>query len=101
VEGLVEGAAILDQRRVSVRGGVFDNPAMRGSISMAELGLALIFISRSVTRIYQRRAISRYGIAGVRAAQTPGTGVIPLWVSLVAVIGWSTAVVAGALILLL
>lgn len=69
---------------------------MRPSIQATELGLALIFISRSVTRIYQRRAIALYGMAGARVAQIPGNGVIPIWVSLLAVIGWSTALVAGA-----
>jgi hypothetical protein len=72
---------------------------MRPSIPATELGLALILISRSVTRIYQRRAIELYGIAGVRAAQIPGTGVIPLWVSVMAVIGWTTALSAGIWIL--
>ena len=69
---------------------------MRPSIQATELGLALIFISRSVTRIYQRRAIALYGMAGARVAQIPGNGVIPIWVSLLAVVGWSTALVAGA-----
>jgi hypothetical protein len=69
---------------------------MRASIQATELGLALIFISRSVTRIYQRRAIALYGMAGARVAQIPGNGVIPIWVSLLAVIGWSTALVSGA-----
>jgi hypothetical protein len=66
------------------------------SISVSEIGLAVIFISRSVTRIYQRRAVELYGIAGVRAAQTPGSGVIPTWVSLVAVIGWGATLLAVA-----
>lgn len=72
---------------------------MRPSIPATELGLALIFIARSVTRIYQRRAIALYGIAGARAAQIPGNGVIPLWVSVLAVIGWLTALSAGVWIL--
>lgn len=66
------------------------------SISVSEIGLAVIFISRSFTRIYQRRALELYGIAGVRAAQTPGSGVIPTWVSLVAVIGWGATLLAVA-----
>jgi hypothetical protein len=71
------------------------NGAMRPSITATELGLVLIFISRSVTRIYQRRAIELYGMAGAKVAQIPGNGVIPLWVSFIAVIGWSTALVAA------
>jgi hypothetical protein len=73
---------------------------MRGSISAIEVGLALTFISRSVTRIYQRRAIARLGLAGVRAAETAGSGVIPLWVSLLAVVGWSMSLGAAAVFLL-
>jgi hypothetical protein len=72
---------------------------MRPAIIATELGLALIFISRSVTRIYQRRAIALYGLAGAKVAHIPGNGVIPLWVSVLAVIGWSTALVAGVWIL--
>jgi hypothetical protein len=68
---------------------------VRGSIPITEIGLAVIFISRSVTRIYQLRAVELYGIAGVRAAQTPGSGVIPTWVSLVAVIGWAATLLAA------
>ena len=66
------------------------------SISVSEIGLAMIFISRSFTRIYQRRAIELCGIAGARAAQTPGSGVIPTWVSLLAVIAWATTLLAVA-----
>jgi hypothetical protein len=65
-------------------------------ISVSEIGLAVILMSRSFTRIYQRRAVELYGIAGVRAAQTPGSGVIPTWVSLVAVIGWGATLLAVA-----
>ena len=66
------------------------------SIAVTEIGLAVIFISRSVTRIYQRRAVELYGIAGARAAQTPGSGVIPTWVSLLAVIAWAVTLLAVA-----
>ena len=69
---------------------------MRGSITATEIGLAVIFISRSFTRIYQRRAVALYGIAGVRAAQIPGSGVIPTWVSLLAVTGWAATLLAVA-----
>jgi hypothetical protein len=69
---------------------------VRGPIPVTEVGLAVILISRSFTRIYQRRAVELYGIAGVRAAQTPGSGVIPTWVSLVAVIGWAATLFAAA-----
>jgi hypothetical protein len=65
-------------------------------ISVSEIGLAVILMSRSFTRIYQRRAVELYGIAGVRAAQTPGSGVIPTWVSLVAVISWGATLLAVA-----
>jgi hypothetical protein len=65
-------------------------------IPVSEIGLAVILMSRSFTRIYQRRAVELYGIAGVRAAQTPGSGVIPTWVSLVAVIGWGATLLAVA-----
>lgn len=65
-------------------------------ISVSEIGLAVILMSRSFTRIYQRRAVELYGIAGVLAAQTPGSGVIPTWVSLVAVIGWGATLLAVA-----
>jgi hypothetical protein len=66
------------------------------SISVSEIGLAVILISRSFTRIYQRRAVELYGIAGVRAAQTPGSGVIPTWVSLLTVVGWGATLLAVA-----
>ena len=68
-------------------------------IPVSEIGLAVILISRSLTRIYQRRAVELYGIAGVRAAQTPGSGVIPTWVSLVALIGWAGTLLAVAWLL--
>jgi hypothetical protein len=69
---------------------------VRGAIPVTELGLAVILISRFFTRIYQRRAVALDGIAGVRAAQTPGSGAIPMWVSLVAVIGWAATLLAAA-----
>jgi hypothetical protein len=65
-------------------------------ISVSEIGLAVILMSRSFTRIYQRRAVELYGIAGVRVAQTPGSGVIPTWVSLLTVIGWGATLLAVA-----
>jgi hypothetical protein len=69
---------------------------MRSSISAVEIGLALIFMSRSLTRLYQRGAVAMHGLAGARAAEIPGSGVVPAWVSLLALTGWSTALVAGA-----
>jgi hypothetical protein len=72
---------------------------MRPSIPATELGLALILVSRCMTRIYQRRAMALYGIAGVKATEIPGNGVIPVWVSVVAVTGWLTALSAGLWIL--
>jgi hypothetical protein len=69
---------------------------VRGSIPLSEIGLAVILISRSFTRVYQRRAVALYGIAGMRAAQTPGSGAIPTWVSLVALIGWAATLLAVA-----
>jgi len=72
---------------------------VRGSIPLSEIGLAVILISRSFTRIYQRRAVALYGIAGMRAAQTPGSGAIPTWVSLVALIGWAGTLLAVAWLL--
>jgi len=73
---------------------------MRPSIPATEIGLALIFISRSLTRIYQRRAIADYGVTGARLGGIPGSGVIPPWVSLLAVLGWLSALAAGAWIVL-
>ena len=69
---------------------------MRVSITATELGLALIFLSRSVTRVYGAAAIARHGVTGARVASTPGSGVIPLWVSLLVVVGWLLALIAGA-----
>jgi hypothetical protein len=68
---------------------------VRGPIPATEIALALIFISRSFTRIYQRRAVALYGIAGLRAAEDPGSGVVPTWVSLAAVTGWAGTLIAG------
>jgi len=73
---------------------------MRASVLATELGLTLFFVARSFTRIYQRRAIALYGIVGARAARVPGSGVIPAWVSLLAVTGWSVTLAAGAWMLL-
>jgi hypothetical protein len=72
---------------------------MRSSISAAEIGLALIFMSRSLTRLYQRGAVAAHGIAGARAAEIPGSGVIPAWVSVLALTGWATALISGAWLL--
>jgi hypothetical protein len=72
---------------------------MRSSITATEIGLALIFMSRSFTRLYQRSAVAVHGLAGARAAETPGSGVIPAWVSLLAVTGWVTALAAGAFVI--
>jgi hypothetical protein len=69
---------------------------MRSSITATEIGLALIFMSRIVTRVYQRGAIAVHGITGARAAEMPGSGVVPVWVSLLALTGWATALLAGA-----
>ena len=69
---------------------------MDGPISLIEIGLAVILMSRSFTRIYQRRAVALLGLAGVRIAEIPGSGVVPAWVSLLAVTGWAIALPAAA-----
>jgi hypothetical protein len=69
---------------------------MRASLLATELGLTLLFVARSFTRIYQRRAVALYGIVGARAARVPGSGVIPAWVSLMVLGGWALALIAGA-----
>ncbi len=69
---------------------------MRTPIPVVEIALAVMFISRSLTRIYQQRAIERDGAAGARAAAIPGSGVIPAWVSFLAVAGWFTTLAAAA-----
>ena len=97
---LAKGSATLDQGRGQAQAAVGDTCSMRASIQMAEMGLALIFLSRSVTRLYQGRAIAAHGIAGARAAATPGSGVIPSWVSVLALTGWTTALVAELWIIL-
>jgi hypothetical protein len=73
---------------------------MRSSITAAEIGLALIFMSRSFTRLYQRGAVAAEGLAGARAAEIPGSGVVPAWVSMLALVGWATALAAGAWLVL-
>ncbi len=72
---------------------------MRASIAATEVGLALVLMARSFTRIYYRRAIARFGLAGARAAAVPGTGVIPVWVSLVMLNGYALAMF-GTVVLL-
>jgi len=69
---------------------------MDGPISLIEIGLALILLSRSFTRIYQRRAVALLGVAGVRIAEIAGSGVVPVWVSLLSVTGWAMALPAAA-----
>src|SRR5262245_65774582 len=46
-----------------------------------EVGLALIFMGRSFTRIYLRKAVARLGVDAAALAQIPASGVLPASVS--------------------
>jgi len=59
-----------------------------------EVGLALIFMGRSFTRIYLRKAVARFGVDAVALAQIPESGVIPAWVSFMLLSGWLIAAAA-------
>jgi hypothetical protein len=68
---------------------------MPGSVTLTEVGLTLIFVSWTLTRTFQRRALRRYGfIRAVQLAACAG-GVVPVWVSLCNILGWVLALVAG------
>lgn len=60
------------------------------------MGLTLIFASWTLTRIYQRRTLKYYRLAvAARLAARPGSGAVPVWVSLCNVFGWAISLVAG------
>jgi hypothetical protein len=70
-------------------------------VSATEIGLALIFLGRSLTRVYFRRAVDRFGMVdAVALAREPGTGVVPAWVSVVLLSGWVIAAVAACWLVL-
>lgn len=64
-----------------------------------ELGLALIFLGRSLTRVYFARAVAEFG-AAVTLARAPDIEVIPTWVSVVLLSGWAIAGVATVMLAL-
>lgn len=70
-------------------------------VAATEVGLALIFLGRSLTRVYFRRAVERFAVHPIAAARELATGVmIPAWVSLVLVSGWMIAAVGACWLLL-
>ncbi|MCA1853197.1 MAG: hypothetical protein LC647_12595 [Beggiatoa sp.] len=72
---------------------------MRASVSVVEQGLSLVFIGRSLTRIYCWREVERLQAAGVRARKTPDISMIPAWVSLLVVGGWAIVTLGTATLL--
>ena len=72
-----------------------DSTGVPASVTLTEVGLTLIFVSWTLTRTFQRRALRQYGfIRAVQLAACSG-GVVPVWVSLCNVLGWALALVAG------
>jgi hypothetical protein len=67
-----------------------------------ELGLALIFLGRSLTRFYFGRAVAQFGPSAVALARAPETEseVIPTWVSVVLLSGWAIAGIATVMLAL-
>jgi hypothetical protein len=65
-------------------------------VGATELGLALVFLGRSFTRIYVRRAVDQFGAHGIALARMPESDVIPTWVSIVLLGGWAIALVSAA-----
>ncbi len=65
-----------------------------------ELGLALIFLGRSLTRFYFSRAVAQFGAAAVTLAHDPDSEVIPTWVSVVLLSGWAVAGIATVMLAL-
>jgi hypothetical protein len=63
--------------------------------AVVELGLALIFLGRSLTRFYFGRAVAQFGPSAVTLARAPDSDLIPTWVSVVLLSGWMIAAVAG------
>lgn len=68
-------------------------------VAVTEIGLALVFLGRSFTRIYVRRAVAQFGADAIAFVQVPESGVVPAWVSFVLLSGWG--ITAGALFWLL
>jgi hypothetical protein len=69
-------------------------------VAATELGLALVFLGRSFTRIYVRRAVAQFGADAIALARMPESDVIPRWVSVVLLAGWAIALVAGGRLLI-
>jgi hypothetical protein len=64
-------------------------------IAVTECGLALVFLGRSFTRIYVRRAVAQFGADAIAFARMPESDVVPAWVSFVFLSGWVITAVAS------
>lgn len=69
-------------------------------VAATEFGLALVFLGRSFTRIYVRRAVAQFGADAIAVARLPESNVIPTWVSVVLLAGWAIALVAAGWLLI-
>jgi hypothetical protein len=62
--------------------------------AVIESGLALVFLGRSLTRLYFQRALAEFGSSSAAVVRVTATEVIPAWVSFVLLSGWAIALVA-------
>jgi hypothetical protein len=60
----------------------------------------MIFLGRSLTRLYFHRAVEQFGASAVVLARAPASGLVPAWVSLVLLSGWAIAVLATVALVL-
>ena len=56
----------------------------------------MVFLGRSLTRLYFHRAVEQFGASAVVLARAPQSGVVPAWVSFVLLSGWVIALAATA-----
>ena len=76
-----------DKRPVGC-GRHFPHPRPVQLVAATEFGLALVFLGRSFTRIYVRRAVAQFGADATAFARMPKNDVVPAWVSCVFLSGW-------------
>ena len=73
---------------------------MEHLVAATECGLALIFLGRSFTRIYVRRAVEQFRADAIAFARMPERDVVPAWVSFVLLSGWVITAVASVSLLI-
>lgn len=91
--------AELDRWTVEVRGVSCKARSVR-LVSAVELGLGLILLGRSLTRLYLGIAVERFGPSAAVLARDPDSDLVPTWVSVILLSGWAIAPSATVMLVL-